>query len=609
MLRLYFIWKKTAKAWVKEGFCHWKNTGITITNHETTNAHIEASMKMSLRKSVLPLIPSLEVNRKSNVALNREIVKQLIDITVFLGRHCLPFRGHRERWTDQLKGNFKDLVLLLSEHSPALASHVSTLKIKGRKETSFISWDRQNLLIESVSEYISQIVKSDVMASRIFSVSLDYTFDISRKEQISFIIRYVHETNGTVMERLLALRESPCTTGVNLFELFQNVFNYHNLDWKSNLVGQSYDEAANMSGQYNGLQAKILEQNPQALFIWCSAHRLNLIVSQAVGSCSNAVDLFGNIEKIFTFITGSKARSAFFREKQLELYPKQQIRSVKRVNTTRWMSHSYALNTVLDIYYAVYQTIEEVRNRDGGSDFKLGADCNGLLSYLTSYRFLMTAFSFKKIFEILEPLTRTLQARDIDILAAIHLVNSAKESIVALRTEESFKNILILARDFDNKYENEEFEPLRTARKRKVKVMAGELCSDEDEVEQNPIQKFKIDTYFVALDIIQTQISQRFTDKTIEVMKDFALLSSKRIKELKKNPKSIPIDAFKAVCLVYNTLIKLEDVRREYEQFINCDFTVNETLPLYLYHSLSDDNSSISSNDSNDSSTSEQVIR
>jgi hypothetical protein len=76
-------------------------------------------------------------------------------------------------------------------------------------------------------------------------------------------------------------------------------------------MGQSYDGAANMSGQYNELQSKILEQNPQALFIWCSAYRLNLIASQAVGSCSNAVDLFGNLEKIFTFITGSKARSAF----------------------------------------------------------------------------------------------------------------------------------------------------------------------------------------------------------------------------------------------------------------------------------------------------------
>ncbi|XP_025407424.1 zinc finger MYM-type protein 1-like [Sipha flava] len=96
--------------------------------------------------------------------------------------------------------------------------------------------------------------------------------------------------------------------------------------------------------------------------------------------------------------------------------------------------------------------------------------------------------------------------------------------------------------------------------------MAGELCSDE--IEQNPIQKFKVDTYFVALDIIKTQSSQRFTDKTIE----------------------------------------LEDVRREYEQFINCDLIINETLPLCLHSNLNYDNSSLSSNDSNsDNTTSEQL--
>lgn len=81
----------------------------------------------------------------------------------------------------------------------------------------------------------------------------------------------------------------------------------------------------------------------------------------------------------------------------------------------------------------------------------------------------------------------------------MYLVNNANESIIALRTEDTFENILILAKEFDNKYD-EEFEPLSTARKRKVRKMAGELCNDE--VEQNPTQIFKIDTFFVALDII-----------------------------------------------------------------------------------------------------------
>jgi len=78
---------------------------------------------------------------------------------------------------------------------------------------------------------------------------------------------------------------------------------YNHLDWKSYLDGQSYDGAASMQGKYNGLQTKIKKVNPQAIFVWCHAHRLDLIITSAVGSYSKAVDLFGNMEKLFTFIS------------------------------------------------------------------------------------------------------------------------------------------------------------------------------------------------------------------------------------------------------------------------------------------------------------------
>lgn len=114
-------------------------------------------------------------------------------------------------------------------------------------------------------------------------------------------MRYVFD--GKVYERLIALIESPNTTGQVLFELFNKVMDKCNLDWKKNLVDQSYDGAANMRGTYNGLQAKICNLNPRAVYIWCYAHRLNLIVLSAVGSCKEAVNLFGNLEKLYTFIS------------------------------------------------------------------------------------------------------------------------------------------------------------------------------------------------------------------------------------------------------------------------------------------------------------------
>lgn len=79
-----------------------------------------------------------------------------------------------------------------------------------------------------------------------------------------------------------------------------------NLDWKNYLVGQSYDGAVNMRGKYNGLQSLIREINPRALYIWCWAHRLNLIIADVVSKGVNAMDLFGNLEKLYELINSNK---------------------------------------------------------------------------------------------------------------------------------------------------------------------------------------------------------------------------------------------------------------------------------------------------------------
>lgn len=53
-----------------------------------------------------------------------------------------------------------------------------------------------------------------------------------------------------------------------------NFFTDHSIDLK-NCRGQSYDNASNMSGIYNGLQARIRRTSEQALYVPCAAHSLN----------------------------------------------------------------------------------------------------------------------------------------------------------------------------------------------------------------------------------------------------------------------------------------------------------------------------------------------
>ncbi|KAK5638800.1 hypothetical protein RI129_013095 [Pyrocoelia pectoralis] len=56
--------------------------------------------------------------------------------------------------------------------------------------------------------------------------------------------------------------------------------------------GQTYDNAPNMAGQYNALQAKLKEHCICVLFVPCLAHSLNHAVEETAGCLSGVTDYF-----------------------------------------------------------------------------------------------------------------------------------------------------------------------------------------------------------------------------------------------------------------------------------------------------------------------------
>jgi hypothetical protein len=53
---------------------------------------------------------------------------------------------------------------------------------------------------------------------------------------------------------------------------------------KDKLVGQTYDGAWVMSGHINGLQSKVIEAYPLAIFTHCYPHVLNLVLKQSLSN-------------------------------------------------------------------------------------------------------------------------------------------------------------------------------------------------------------------------------------------------------------------------------------------------------------------------------------
>lgn len=68
------------------------------------------------------------------------------------------------------------------------------------------------------------------------------------------------------------------------------------------------------------------------------------------------------------------------------------------------------------------------------------------------------------------------------------------------------------------------------------------------------MNKFKIDTYNVIMDILLAELRGHFESTNIGPLKDLSLLLSRRIQEVQNNPHIVPYDAFDALCTM-NTQI------------------------------------------------------
>ena len=78
------------------------------------------------------------------------------------------------------------------------------------------------------------------------------------------------------------------TTGKGLLESFLE--EVHSLQLNiADMRGQAYDNGANMKGKKKGVQARMLELNSRALYLPCSSHTLNLVITDAAKSSNYGV--------------------------------------------------------------------------------------------------------------------------------------------------------------------------------------------------------------------------------------------------------------------------------------------------------------------------------
>jgi Domain of unknown function (DUF4371) len=104
----------------------------------------------------------------------------------------------------------------------------------------------------------------------LFAILVDESRDVSCKEKMALVIRFVRK-DESVVERFLGVIHVLDTVATLLKVVVESKLVEHNL-CLSRVRDQGYDRASNMRGEFNGLKSLILRENPSAYYVHCFAH-------------------------------------------------------------------------------------------------------------------------------------------------------------------------------------------------------------------------------------------------------------------------------------------------------------------------------------------------
>ena len=479
------------------GFSDWKHSE-RIGDHEKSLEH---------RRNMLSLIQRSQVVCRVDAALVRqceaeqrywtEVLRRVVTVIKFLAARGLAFRGDNELLGSVHNGNYLGTLEVIAHFDPFLKEHLVKHGNKGKGKPSYISSTVCDEFIALMGDKTKQVIADEIKQAKYFSVIVDSTPDLSHVDQLTFVFRFVN-ASGKVVERFIGFEPIHSHTGLSLAESVISMVRNLGLDL-ANCRGQSYDNASNMSGKYNGLQAQLKKVNPLIHYTPCAAHSLNLVGVNTIEDCSaDVISFFELLQSLYTFCSASTYRwNTVFKNSDFSI-----SHTLKSLCGTRWSCRADSTKALCKNYSAIRDSLAKIAS-DSDEKERCKREASALVAKLDTLESVMMTMVWDRILGRFKATSDKIQTRDIDLATAVRLLQSLLSYVGKLRDqfaelEESARSVSATQ---DYQYD--------ISRRRKRKRFSDESDNDEEVVFTNGSLKFKVETYYVIIDKLTSCLSKR----------------------------------------------------------------------------------------------------
>ena len=193
--------------------------------------------------------------------------------------------------------------------------------------------------------------------------------------------------------------------------------------------GQGYDGASVMSGVYSGVQQRIKEHAPNAIYIHCVCHRLNLVVHDAAECCAEMKTFFAIVEEVYKFFGLSAPNWELLKAFQTEA----KNVTLKHLSSTRWESRHNSIFALIQQYSNIITSLCHLKLTSTDSSMRRNAD--QLSEKITTMEFLVLLFVWEKILRAVYAVSKQLQPKSVNLASSAALLCETVDFIRSLRNE------------------------------------------------------------------------------------------------------------------------------------------------------------------------------
>ncbi|KAM3303301.1 hypothetical protein P3S67_014331 [Capsicum chacoense] len=256
---------------------------VNSVHHKCYNKILDLSNR---RQSIQVVLDKYSEKSKNE---NRMRLEASINVARLLLYYELSFRGHEESESSSNQGYFLGLLRWHGDNHPDMEKVI--LEKAPQNDTLTCPMIQKDIINAYAKETLKVIIAD--LNGDYFDILVDESKDISHKEQMTLVLRYV-DKKGEVVERFIGLVHVSDTSACSLKKEIYSLLSDYSLS-PSKICGQDYDGVSNMKREINGLKTLIIKDSPSTHYIHYFAYQLQLTLVDIAKKYVEVEDFFDHV--------------------------------------------------------------------------------------------------------------------------------------------------------------------------------------------------------------------------------------------------------------------------------------------------------------------------